>query len=136
MHSEVTLKHKEDILWFINFDETKHKLGTGVKDRVQVQRYHNPLFPQAGKRSKLITGVYSTNPLKEISLLFIFNTKAKSESNYNLDPAWCHGLSKVKRKYGTGCKREWKSFVVMWPKGGMDATLFPLYIHHCEHQDF
>lgn len=134
MPSEVTFKHEEDILWIINFDETKHKMGTSIKSGIQGMRYHNPSFPRAGDRivkcNRHITGVYCTNPLEELPPLFIFDTKAKSESNYDIDSAWCQGLPKVSGKYGTGVKQTWDSFVAMRPKGGMDTSLFPIFIQN------
>ncbi len=108
--SEVTFKHDDNILWILNFDESEHKLGTKVKGGIQGQRYHNPSFPQAGdcniKSNKYITGVYRNNPLEPLSALFIFDTKAKSESNYCIDPAWCKNLPKVRAIYGIGSERE------------------------------
>ncbi len=133
VRSEVTLHKEDNIHWFDNFDETEHKLSTeGPKGGVQAQQYHNPSFPWTGdqiiKSNHHIIGVYSTNPLKALPPLYIFDTNARSESNYNIDPAWCHGLPKVHGMYGTGQLRVWDSFVAMWPKGGMDKPLFPLFI--------
>ncbi len=131
--SEVTLVHNDDLLWFINCDETDHKFSTeGPKVGVKALCYHNPSFPRTGNRivksSRHTTGVYATNPLEPLPPLYIFDTKSKSESNYNIDPAWCQGLPKVRGKYGTGRMMTYNSFVAMRPKGGMDKSLFPMYI--------
>ncbi len=132
--SEVTLHHPDDLLWFINFDETQHRLDTsGPKGGSQTQRYHNPSFSRGGdrviKNDRHITGVYATNPLEVLPPLYIFDTKAKSESNYNIDPEWCRDLPTVVGKFGTGKNMLYPSFVAMQPKGSMDKTLYPIFIN-------
>ncbi len=121
-------------MWIINFDETEHKMGTKAKGNIQVQQYHNLLFPWAGDQiveiKKHITVVYCANPLEVLPPLFIFDTKAKSGSNFIIGPAWSHGLPKVSGKIRTGAKQILESLIVMKPKGGMDATMFPIFICH------
>ncbi len=101
VRSEVILFHKEDILWFVNSDKTEHDLSTdSLKNGSRGQRFVNPSFPCAGdqtvKSTHHITGVYTTNPLEPLPPLYIFETKAKNESNYTIDPAWCQGLPTVR----------------------------------------
>ncbi len=132
--SEVTLYHPDDLLWFVNFDKTQHKLSSaGPKGGPQAQWYHNPSFSRCGdrvvKNDRHITGVYATNPLEVLPPLYIFDTKAKSESNFHIDPEWCRDLPVVAGKYGTGKKMRYPSFVAMRPKGSMDNTLYPVFLN-------
>ncbi len=103
-----------------------------LKGGLRATCYHNASFPRSGDRivksNHHTTIVYSSNPLEPLPPLFIFDTKAKTESNYNIDPSLCQGLPKVQGKYGTGHMQEWASLVAMRPKGGMDKTLFPLFL--------
>ncbi len=80
--SKVTLFHEEDILWFVNLDETEHALSTdSQQNRSHSQRLINPLFLHAGnhtmKSTHHITGFYTTNPIEPLPPLYIFETKAK-----------------------------------------------------------
>ena len=70
--SEVTLHHEEDLLRFINMDETHHELGNeGKKGGSMTTRYTNPTFLRAGdivtKSSRHTMGLYATNPLEVFS---------------------------------------------------------------------
>ncbi len=82
------------------------------------------------KSTHHITGVYTTNPLESLLPLYIFETKAKNESNYIIDPGCCQGLPTVCGKYGAGKVMMWNAFVAMRPKGGMDLCLFSFFIEN------
>ncbi len=81
------------------------------------------------KNDRHTTGVYATNPLEVLPPLYIFDTEAKSESNYNIDPEWCCNLPSVTGTFGTGKRMTYPSFVAMRPKGFMDKSLYPLFIN-------
>ena len=110
--SKVTLFHDDDILQFVNMDETHHELGNeGKKGGSTTVRYKNPTFSCAGDRvtksSRYTNGVYSTNPLEVLPPLYIFDTKSKDASNYKINPEWCKGLPKVVGKFGRNKKELW-----------------------------
>ncbi len=135
MWSNVAIFHRENNLWFVNFDETKHALSAECqKNGSHDQRFINPAFPHSGnctvKPICHITSVYTTNPLEPLLQLYIFETKAKKESNYTIDPAWCQGLPTVCGKYGMGKVMIWNSFVTMRPNGGMDAFMLQIFIEN------
>ena len=107
--SEVTLFHDDDILRFVNMDETHHELGNeGKKGGSTTVRYTNLTFSCDGDRvtksSRHTTGVYSKNPLEVLPPLYIFDTKLKDASNYKINPEWCKGLPKVVGKFGRNKK--------------------------------
>ena len=84
--SEVTLFHDDDIIRFVNMDETHHELGKkGKKGGSTTMRYTNPIFYHDGYRGENIsrhtTGIYSTDPLEVFHPLCIFDTKYKDSSN-------------------------------------------------------
>ncbi len=94
--SEVSLYHEDDLLWFVNANETQHRFHSTLKGSLQSQRYHNPTFNHSGdcaiKNDRHTTGVYASSPLEILPPFYIFDTKSKQESNYQIDPKWCCGL--------------------------------------------
>ncbi len=130
--SEVTICHSDNLLKFVNFDETKHQPDTlGPKGGPQVQWYHNLLFFICGdhvKNDNHITDVYTTYTLELLPPLFIVDTKAKSKSNYNFDIEWCFGLHIVVGKYGTGYKMQYPCLYPYLQRDQLTRLLHPLFI--------
>ena len=74
--SEVTLFHDDDILRFLNMDETHHDFGNeGKKGGITTMQYTNPTFSCVGdivtKSLRHTNGVYSTNPLEVLPPFFL-----------------------------------------------------------------
>ena len=89
--AEVIFFHDDDILRFVNMDETHHELGNeGKKGGSTTVQYTNPTFSCDGDRvtksSRHTNGVYSTHPLEVLPSLYIFDTKYKDANNYKIDP--------------------------------------------------
>ncbi len=92
--------HEDNILWYVKFDKTEHSLDIKSPRHIfHGQRYHNPSFPCAGnctiESNCEITGV----PLDPLPLFYIFDTNAKKESNFTIDPAWCQGHPTVSSEF-------------------------------------
>ncbi len=88
---EVTLFHDDDILWFVNANETQHKFSiAGPKGSPQTTQYYNSTFSCAGdhiiKNDCYTTGVYATNPLEALPPLYTYDTKSNSEFNFQIEP--------------------------------------------------
>ena len=100
--SEVTLYHPEEIICFLNMDDTQHSLST--KGRKGAMKYHNPRFNQPGDRgvdsSRHITWCYTTNLLEVIPPLYIFDSKAENSGNFKIEPYWVEGFPTVTGKFG------------------------------------
>ena len=99
----MTLYHPEDILRFLNMDETQHPISTEV--RKGAFKYHSPILTRTGDRvvdsSRHITGCYTTNPWEVIPPIYIFDSKAASSDNFKVKPSWVNsGHPPLKR----GCR--------------------------------
>ena len=131
--SEISFVHPDDILRFINLDETHHKYSTkGDSGGSRTNRFSNSSFPRAGERvvagSMHATGVYMTNPHEVLPPLYIYETSVKEKDNAKIDPEWVKGLPKVTGKFGHDVEQVWESFVAARKKGSMDTSLWHLLI--------
>jgi hypothetical protein len=130
VESEISLIHPDDAHRFITVDETHHEFSTkGKKGGSTAIRYTNLFFPGSGDRSVEstfhTTGLYGTTLAgKAMPPLFILNSNAKFEENYNIDPNVYVGLPIVNASYGSGVLQRHHSSVAVRQKGSMDMGLW------------
>jgi len=114
----------------LNTDETHHKLSTASdKGGPTTNSYACASFPRSGERitesSRHTTGVYAVNLAGEVlPPLYIYDSKAKKEENFAVDPEIVERLPKVAGRYGLLKKTEFGSFVSVRRKGSMDTSLW------------
>ena len=129
----MSLYHPDDARWFLNCDETQHKLSNAPnKGGPTTNTWVNNSFPRSGERitesSPHITGMYTVNLAGEpLPPLFIFDTAAKNEENYSVDIDSIEGLPTVTGKYGFDEVKCLSSFVSVRKKGSMDTDLWAEY---------
>jgi hypothetical protein len=119
----------------INMDETHHDLSiTGDRAGPRALTYHNPLFQRGSKRgvksSRHVTGVYATNAAGEsMPPMYIFDSGAKIEDNFQVRLQWLDGLPSVTGRYGCPELIESGSFYSVRSHGSMDDALLNDYIN-------
>ena len=133
--SELDFRSDEVRRRIINMDETHHDLSiTGDRAGPRAVVYHNPLFQRGSKRtvksSRHVTGVYATNAAGEsLPPMYIYDSGAKIEENFQVRLQWLDGLPSVQGRYGCPERIESGSFYSVRSHGSMDDALLNDYIN-------
>ncbi len=120
----------------VNMDETHHYLSiTGDQAGTRAVMYHNPLFQHGSKRgvksSRHVTGVSAISAAGEsMPPMYIFDSGAKIEDNFQVRLQWLDGLPSVTGRYGCPELIECGSFYSVRSHGSMDDALLNDYINH------
>ena len=126
--------HPDDVHWFITLDETHHPYSTeGDKGGPREQRMVTVSLPRAGEPvitgNGHATGVYGfTLGCEPLPPLIIYDSNAKHEKNFAVNPEWTDGLPEVYCKYGLEKQKTYGSGVSVRRNGGMTSSLWRLYV--------
>ena len=97
--------------------------------------YHNPSLQRGSKRGvkssrRHVTGVYATNAAGEsLPPMYIFDSGAKFEDNFQVQMQWLDGLPSVTGRFGCPEEIESGSFYSVRSHGSMDDSLLNDYIN-------
>ena len=133
--SELDFRSDEVRRRIINMDETHHDLSiTGDRGGPRAVMYHNPSLQRGSKRgvksSRHVTGVYATNAAGEsLPPMYIFDSGAKFEDNFQVRMQWLDGLPSVTGRFGCPEQIESGSFYSVRSRGSMDDSLLTDYIN-------
>ena len=133
--SELDFRSDEVRRRIINMDETHHDLSiTGDRAGPRAVMYHNPSLQRGCKRgvksSRHVTGVYATNAAGEsMPPMYIFDSGAKFEDNFQVRLQWLDGLPVTTGRYGCPERIECGSFYSVRSHGSMDDSLLNDYIN-------
>lgn len=133
MVSEVFFK-KDTKRRIINMDETHHNLSiTGDRGGSRAVTYHDPTIQRGAARGvkagRHVTGAYATNADGEaLPPFYIFDSGAKSDSNFRVNTEWLVGLPSVRGRFGCPTMVESESFYAVRSRGSMDEELLNQYI--------
>ena len=115
-------------------NETHPLLSTKV--RKGAIKYHNPRFDQTWDRgvnsSRQITVFYTTNLLKVIPPLYIFDSMAEKSGNFKIETSWYEGLPTATRNFGQDKNFLYHYSVDGWQKGSMDESLFQIFVKNID----
>ena len=120
--------------YVLNFDETHHKLSNNSDTGGSCARtYVNPSIPRAGSRmtrgSDHTTGVYGAAANGEmLPPLYIFDSSAKEEENFQVKVSWVKGLPKINVKLGLPEVVEVASYAAVSSSGSMTKDIFYEYL--------
>jgi hypothetical protein len=115
-------------------DETHYDLSSTVdKSGSRALVYKNPRLQRGYKKTvkpgRHVTGVYATNSAGEaFPPLYIFDSGAKIESNYQVKMSWLEGLPVIEGRFGCPDRVEVSSFYSVRSRGSMDDSLFNDYV--------
>jgi len=120
----------------VNMDETHHDLSiTGDRSGPRAVTYHNKNLQRGSKRgvksTRHVTGVYATNAAGEsLPPMYIYDSSAQNEVNYQVQLQWLEGLPSVSGRYGCPMQYETGSFFAVRASGSKDDSLLMEYIHN------
>ena len=118
----------------INMDETHHNLSiTGDRGGSRSVTYHDPTIQRGATRGvkagRHVTGAYATNADGEaLPPFYIFDSGAKSDSNFRVNTEWLVGLPSIRGRFGCPTMVESESFYAVRLRGSMDEELLNQYI--------
>ena len=113
----------------INFDETDHPLSTQYdKGGNRSLRWSDPSLPKGSQKSTRsnshTTGIYGTTANGSVMPpVYIFDTHAKDEKNFQVKPSWCQNLPSVIGSYGGNNMIESDSYVTVRKSGCSDEKV-------------
>ena len=95
--------------------------------------YHNASlqrgYTPSTKAGRHVTGVYATSAAGEtLPPMYIFDSSAVSECNYQVRVEWLRNLPTVEGRYGCPTLVDSGSFFAVRASGSMDDTLFNDYV--------